>query len=287
MSSSSANSPQVTEYALGSVFWMKPYNDGLPGDGSPNGHPHVLVVGGRPDQPCTLVYGSTKDTEAAAEATRVTVREQKTGVNANGLTQTTHFYPGVLTNRLYRQLPARAGRIGASLVKLRGQMRLALGIGKGCIGMEGHPSTSWRGRIIQLTPYAEKILKTKYAVVITEPRYSAARNYQVVIPIYAGTGRQPSESIISITEVPWLSLLGEGSELTSALIFIPFTCSIWDEKHLESDTGYVLTDELMTHIDTELCERFELPATDPKEEKQVRPSQAGKRAKRKKRQHRR
>jgi hypothetical protein len=213
----------------GVVFRLRPYS-GLPGDDSDTGHPHALVTPAEAGANSTLTYGSTKDTEAGAGAVRHTVNPRPNGRNPNGLTKVTHFYPGVLALRRYRQLPARAGYLGSKDLKgLRETLRLALGISEGCTGEENHLAGSWRGRIVRFTPDAESALATTHGVVVTAPRYSKAQSYQVIVPIYDGTGRAAVDPVVKVEDRDWLSRLGAG--VSSALLFVPSTVSV---RHKDS-----------------------------------------------------
>lgn len=254
-----ANSNSATVYDPGVVFWLPPYS-GLPGDTSENGHPHALVVRAPPGGSGTLAYGSTQATEAGGGAERHSVNPRPSR-NPNGLSKLTHFYPGVLALREYAELPKRAGYLGKDLEGLREKLRLALGIGEGCTGQNGHTASSWRGRIVTLTAEAQGVLGTPVALIVTAPRYSKARSYQVVVPIYDGTGRAAQESVVMITEGEWLLRLGDS--VTSALLVVPSTVSVWHKRHIvEDDVPMALDAPTMRHVDRSLCNFFELAPAD-------------------------
>lgn len=249
-----------SEYAFpydpGVVFWLPPYG-GLPGDASKNGHPHALAIRAEPDGFGILVYGSTQDTEAGGGAERHSVKPRPHGRSPNGLPRLTHFYPGVLALREYADLPERAGYLGSDLAGLRGKLRSALGIGEGCAGKEGHLPGSWRGRIVELSPEAQAVLGTHLAVVVTAARYSRARSYQVVVPIYDGTGRSASAPVVSVMGERWLSRVGD--EVSSALLVVPSTVSVWHERHIvDRGSPVVVEGEVMELLDRNLCTFFEL-----------------------------
>lgn len=251
-----ASSDSDTAYDPGVVFWLPPYS-GLPGDDSENGHPHALVVRAEPGGFGILAYGSTQDTEAGGGAERHSVNPRPRGRNPNGLSRLTHFYPGVLALREYDVLPERGGFLGKDLAGLRGKLRLALGIGEGCAGQNGHPAGSWRGRVVTLSREAQEVLGTPLAAVVTAGRYSKAKAYQVVVPIYDGTGRVAQEPVIEVAEGQWLARLGDN--VSSALLVVPSTVSVWHKRHLVDEApATLLDDKTMKRVDRSLCSFFGL-----------------------------
>jgi hypothetical protein len=240
----------------GVVFWLPPYS-GLPGDPTENGHPHALVIPAEPEQFCSLAYGSTKEAEHRAGAVHHPVKPRPIGRSPNGLTQLTYFYPGVLALREYGDLPERSGYLGSDLGGLRKALRRALGISQGCTGGAGHLAGSWRGRIVKLKASARAVLGTDLAVIVTAAKYSRAQAYQVVVPIYDGTGRAVVEPVVEVAEAPWLTRLGkEGSR---ALLFVPTTVSVWHRDHIAAESrSTVLDGEVMTALDRNLCKWFSL-----------------------------
>ncbi|HLM66329.1 MAG TPA: hypothetical protein VK358_02325, partial [Longimicrobium sp.] len=157
----------------------------------------------------------------------------------------------------YTDLPKRAGYLGSDLGGLRGKLRSALGIDEGCTGEEGHLPGSWRGRIVGLSPEAQRVLGTPLAVVVTAARYSRAKAYQVVVPIYDGTGRTAAAPVVSATEGRWLPRLGD--KVSTALFVVPSTVSVWHKRHIIDDGWAMVVDgEIMKLLDQNLCRFFEL-----------------------------
>src|SRR5215218_4637849 len=120
----------------------------------------------------TLVYGSTRETEKWAGAEYVDVAPVAAGVNANGLVETTLFYPGVLIQIAHPELPSHIGHLGKSLPVFRAAPRRALGIGTGTCLHPQAPAGSRRGRIVRLRPGLAEDFYTPFAVILTEHRYS-------------------------------------------------------------------------------------------------------------------
>jgi hypothetical protein len=240
------------------LFYMPPYDSALPGD--PVGHPHVVAVDAVPASTCTLIYGSTKEAERAAGAQFHRVRPRKYGVGANGLGRVTFIYPGVICRRDYDEIPAepRHGWLGAEMNAIRTKLNLALGIGKGCVGEPGHSPRSLRGSIVELTRFAARVAGTRVAVLVTEPRYSHEKNYQVIVPVVDAPAGPAVPPVFEIPEVPWFK---PSSDEHRAYLLVPATVSVRHEDHIKRVTGHVIEKAIMDDLDNALCSFFGLRET--------------------------
>ena len=248
----------------GGLFWLPPYRDLLPGDDTQNGHPYVLLTEAFPGGQCTLAYGTTKGADIANHAHCAAVEPRTSGVNRNGLRETTYFVPSIVTRQLSDRLPARDAVLAKDMPAIRDALYWSLGISWGCTGQAGHPAGSWRGRIVRLTPEAARIAGTGFALVVTDPPYSKAKLYQVVVPIVDGTGRQASGPVVAVTGEPWISDLFPHA--SSALLIVPATVSVRHSgnKHIAAAHGATITAAHMGAVDASLCAFFGLSAPDGK-----------------------
>lgn len=219
--------------------------------------PFVLATPCGPEVVGTLIYGSTRDTQARFGAARIQVSPIRTGVNRNGLAARTFFYPGILFRETYEALPENAGFLGRDLPALREVLREALGIGRGSCLRTDAPEGSRRGRIVELNAGTAAHLRTRFAVLLTHPEYSRARNYHLILPIRRGDGFTASKTVLRVGPRDWFALFSRPTH--SVLLPIPAVQSVWYADRIARETGYVLDEESLAMIDRALCGFFSLP----------------------------
>jgi hypothetical protein len=243
------------EFPPGQVFWLPPGATWLNQDKS---RPFALATACSPARRGTLVYGSTQDTARKAGAASIEVAPNRNGLNRNGLWATTRFYPGVLLRTSFVQLPDEAGRLGKSLDDLRAALRIAFGIGQGSCARPGAPARSRRGRIVELQPALAGDLRTRFAVLLTEPWYSRAKHYQIILPVYSGEGRRTNDDwVLGVSSRSWLAVFPERTR--TALLPIQVTQSVWYADDIARETEHVLDEDTLAEIDQRLCAYFSLP----------------------------
>lgn len=187
----------------------------------------------------------------------VRIAPQASGLNRNGLRSNTWFYPGILLREECDGLPDPAGWLGRDLDGLRAALRTSLGIGCGSCLHRDAPAGSRRGRIVEVQPNAASYLGTRYSVVLTEPAYSRARNYDVILPIRPGDGYVGSEGVVRIGSREWLAVFAQPPQ--SVLLPIPVVQSLWYASSILHDTQFVMDDDSLAEIDRALCGYFSLP----------------------------
>jgi hypothetical protein len=209
----------------------------------------------------TLVYGSTRSTEQAAGAAAVQVAPVQDGLHRNGLRARTWFYPSTLLPIPHQDLPPQSGFIGRSLAELRTALRVALGIGTGsCLGRNA-PKDSCRGRVVLLSLALAKEIDASAAIVLTEPRYSAERHYQIIVPIFAGPSEAVARHDLLVVGCDWLNVLP--TPVDHVLLALPATHSVWHDDDIARETEYVVDDETLREIDRRLCDYFSLAPPGP------------------------
>lgn len=245
----------LDEFRPGHLFWMPPGATWLNRD---KPRPFALVTQSNPDALATLVYGSTQATAKASGAVCIEVAPVREGLNRNGLRTRTFFYPGTLLNQEHDDLSPPSGYLGRSLTALRSALRTALGIGRGsCVGRTA-PRGSCRGRIVVLSAAASLQIRTAMAVVLTEPDYSRAKNYQIILPIFSGLGEQVGEHDLLVGTGEWLNAFSH--PVKAALLPIPITQSVWHTHAIARETEYVMDEDSLAQIDRALCDYFSLSA---------------------------
>jgi hypothetical protein len=245
---------RLTEFRPGHIFWMRRGATWLNLD---KPRPMVLATRCTPGTLGTLVYGSTRETEARFGATATTIRPAPEGVSRNGLTEATDFYPGILVRDRYERLPSHAGFVGRSLDELKRGLRQALGIGQGCCSNAGAPPGSCRGRIVLMEGSLARDMRTPYAVLVTEPRYSAARRYQLILPLIGDSHHAPAPGVLRLSSRRWMTIFG--ADVNGVLVPIPILHSIWHARDIARETKFVVDDDSLAEIDRALCSFFSLP----------------------------
>jgi hypothetical protein len=244
-----------TSFKPGHLFWMPAGSTWLNRD---KPRPFALASPCAPHALGTLVYGSTQETEKMSGGACIQVQPASLGLHRNGLRSRTYFYPGTLLPIEHEDLPAHSGFLGRSLGELRAALVAALGIGRGtCLGPHAPPG-SCRGRIVVLDPALAREIRTAHAVVLTEPKYSAQRNYQIILPIFAAFGREAEAAHdLLVTSRDWCAALP--TTVSRILLSMPTAHSIWHSDDIAHETAHVVDDETLREIDRRLCESFSLP----------------------------
>ncbi|HEX2076444.1 MAG TPA: hypothetical protein VHG08_02010 [Longimicrobium sp.] len=223
-----------TAYRAGHLFWMPAGSTWLNRD---KPRPFALATSFSGDALGTLVYGSTQETEKSSGAVFMEVAPALRGLNRNGLTRRTYFYPGMLLPILHERLPAYSGFLGKSLPELRAALRVALGIGRGsCLGPDA-PADSCRGRIVAVRSALARDIHATFAVVLTEPGYSAQRNYQIILPVYTRFARKAGTHDLLVSASEWPTIVSAGTD--RILLPVPLTQSIWHDDDIARETDGV------------------------------------------------
>jgi hypothetical protein len=173
----------------------------------------------------------------------------------------TWFYPSTLLPIPHEDLPPQSGFIGRSLAELRTALRVALGIGSGsCLGRNAAKG-SCRGRVVLLSATLAKEIDATAAIVLTEPRYSAERKYQIIVPAFAGRSEAVARHDLLVTGCDWPDVLPTPAD--HVLLALPATHSVWHDDDIARETEYVLYDDTLREIDRRLCDYFSLTPPDP------------------------
>jgi hypothetical protein len=240
-------------YRAGHLFWMPAGSTWLNWD---KPRPFALATASTRGGMGTLVYGSTQETEKSSGAVFVEVAPALRGVNRNSLGSRTYFYPGTLVPVIHERLPPCSGFLGKSLPELRTALRIALGIGRGsCLGPNA-PADSCRGRVVAVRSALARDIHARFAVVLTEPAYSAQRNYQIILPIYTEITRKPDRYDLLVAAIEWPGVVSGGMD--HVLLPVPLAQSVWHDDDIARETEYVVDDDTLAEIDRRLCAYFSL-----------------------------
>lgn len=125
-----------------------------------------------------------------------------------------------------------------------------------CLGHDAPPG-SCRGRIVILDPGLAQEIDASTAIVLTEPRYSAVRNYQIILPLFTVSAGAVDNHDLVLPSRGWADVL-PGRE-NYVLAAIPATHSVWHADDIAQETEYVVDDHTLAEIDRRLSEYFSLP----------------------------
>lgn len=213
--------------------------------------------------------GSSQQTEAEEGAWWHTVAPGNAAGTENGLTSNpTYFYPGVLLQVARGEnVDQKAWHIASQPYdKLLAGLRFALGIGAlpAKVTTRSKAIDHWRGRIVPLRKATAEMTRAKVGVIITEPKYSITRCYQLILPLLDGSqivaDRMPAHSVV-LSSPAWAGLVDANA--TSVLTAPQLLVSLRHNKHVDElslDVTAIATAAELSAIDEALVSWFKLPA---------------------------
>lgn len=161
----------------GEVFYLPSEAVASPAKGD---RPHLLLSRvSRETEVVTFAYASTRDTDAVRGAEHVRVAPSR----GTSLAYPTYIYPSRLVSYPLSAVGPSAGRIVRELPAIRASLWRALGIGEGVTAEGNVLGSNRRGRLVALAPELAAEWDVRYAVVMTEPRYSRTGYQQTVVPV--------------------------------------------------------------------------------------------------------
>ncbi|HEX2209758.1 MAG TPA: hypothetical protein VHG93_18905 [Longimicrobium sp.] len=123
-----------------------------------------------------------------------------------------------------------------------------------------HQEARARGRLVILHPAPAEDIGATVGIVLTEPRYSAARNYQIIPPVFTSYGPQIADHDLLVSGRGWLDVFP--AAVDQVLPAVPTTHSVWHHDDIPRETEYVVDDDTLAEIDRRLCDCFSLPPGD-------------------------
>jgi hypothetical protein len=236
----------------GEVWFLSPQaHEG--GDDKPRRH--VLLTSCQEEESGVLAYASTKPTEAIFGAAFLAV-EPAISPRA-GFSRPTRIYPARLVLAASEDLLRMTGRLDLELPQLRSVLRHALGIGTGTVPSDGRSEqSSWRGKVVRLTSAAQGAIGYKFALVLTEHRYSSHRRYQLVVPVGNRAEMETLDDDLVATGQDWLRVLD--MESTGAILAVAEVQSLFHRDEIEGWTGAVIDDQTLNELEAALERLFEL-----------------------------
>lgn len=244
----------------GEVWFLPPEAED---EGDPKWRRHVLLTAcdESRDEGAVLAYASSKATEAGYGAAHLFFDPDTTAYGRSGragFDQATYVYPVRLVAADPADLRRLTGRLIDEMAELRARLHDALGLGTGTTGAGDAARGSWRGRIVRLDAGYAARTGFDLALVVTDPRYSTRRRYQVIVPLVTGVEPEPGE--VPVRDRPWLARIAEG--LGFGVLVVPFVHSVFHGTRIAADTAIAVDRATMMAVDDALRVLFGLPSTD-------------------------
>ncbi|HSU13106.1 hypothetical protein [Longimicrobium sp.] len=182
----------------------------------------------------------------------------RTRYGAAGLTgfnRPTFVYPCRLISAVSEDMDRMVGRLIDEMAEVRSALADALGLRTGTCDGSGAAAGSWRGRVVRVTDGVAEEAGFLYGVVVTEPRYSRRRRYQLLIPLLNEDEFEHDALDVRVAD-PAVALLG--AEWTTALIATRLIQTAFHKHEINAWTELVVSETIMTEIDDALRSLFAL-----------------------------
>lgn len=239
--------------------WLLPPDARQGGD--PKARRHVLLTRCMGDgaEIVILAYASTRGTEAAHGAANVLLDPSSTRYGRSGRTgfeRPTYIYPSRLVPVGASSLTELKGRIIDEMAEIRARLRQALGIraesaGGGDVGLE-----SWRGRVVEFSDGFARELECRFGLIVTDPVYSSARRYQVIIPILDPEEFEAGERDLVAMGQPWMKSIDPALE--SVWLAVDLVQSVFHPFEIARWTGATVDEQTLAELDRHLLALFSL-----------------------------
>lgn len=237
----------------GQVYVLPPARDD---EGDSKSRPHVVLRDCEDSaNSITLAYASTQPTEAHHGAQNVLVNPAATSYSRSGFRHPTYVYPARLIAIDPDDLGEPEGRVIDEMPPIRMALRKALGLGTGTSVGNGPAAGSWRGRLaVMHEPLAEE-LGTHFGVILTEPAYSIAERYQIVVPILSGEDFEIGEYDVPVGSETTKWLVQVGGKYAASFLWVDAVFSIFQAREMSSYTKLCLDEETLRNLEQSM-ERF-------------------------------
>lgn len=246
-------SPNSAMTGAGDVFYLRreahePMSKGR--------RPHLLL---HPwvhrDDPLTLAYGSTRDSDARRGAEHVLLDPSAGASHGTGLSRPTYLYTSRLVSAGAEELGQLRGRIVDQMPAIRRSLSRALGLGTGVTREMNVWGSNRRGRLIETTRDVLEEWGINHALVVTEPNYSREGYQQTIVPLL-DESFETSELDVGIVDHAWLGLLAE--RYGAGFLAVPMISTLYLPDHIERFLDIVAPAEVMEEVEHRLISHLDL-----------------------------
>lgn len=199
-------------------------------------------------------YASTASIEAAFGGASVLIDPHASTYRYTGFSAPTYVTPCRLVLAASEDMHRMAGRIIDEMPAIRGELRQALGIGTGT-ARRGVAAGSWRGRVAELGEALAEESGFSLGVIVTEPAYSLARRYQLVVPILDAEEYDVQPNDVVMAGQQWITDLVDSGEVIFAVRLIQ---AAFHPTELKRVLATVVDDATIAEIDRTVVAMFGL-----------------------------
>lgn len=241
----------------GEVWFLPP--DAREG-GDPKSRRHVLLT------TCTdasdvaiFAYASTQGTEAAFGAANVLLDPFATSYGSSGRTgfdRPTYIYPSRLVSVAPADLVRFKGRIIDEMAAVRSRLHEALGIRTGTAAGRGAAAGSWRGHVVRFSDAFAREMGCDHGVVVTEPGYSRAQRYQIVVPLLNPEEFETHDTDLVVAGASWVSQVD--ADLRAAWLAVDMIQTVFHPTEIVRGSGVTVDEGTMAELDACLLDLFGL-----------------------------
>jgi len=201
----------------GEVWYLPPESRE---EGDRKGRRHLLLTACRDHADIgVLSYASTSAIEAAFGGGSFLLDPHAGAYRHTGFDRPTCITPCRLVSALSHDMVRMTGRVIDQMPHIRRVLHHALGLGTGTAD-SGRAFGSFRGRVAVLSDSLAREMDCRFAVIITEPGYSLAERYQLILPILSDEEYESEDGDVLVGHADWLDQvrLGAGAILPTRLI---------------------------------------------------------------------
>ena len=238
----------------GDVFYLR-REAGEPRTKGPR--PHLLLHPRTPrqDDPLTLAFGSTKNTDAQYGAEHVLVDPLASTRPGTGLSRPTYVYTSRLVSAGVGELGPVRGRIVDEMPAIRQSLVRALGLGTGVTREMNAWGSNRRGRLVETTRAVVEEWGIDHALVVTEPHYSREGYQQTVVPLLDDSF-EASELDVVLDDRAWLGFLAE--RYGAGSLAVPMVSTLFLPDHIARFLNIVAPAEVMSEVERGLVAHLRL-----------------------------
>lgn len=162
-----------------------------------------------------------------------------------GFSALTYVAPCRLVVAVSEDMGRLAGRLSRDMAPLRLALHRALGIGRG--------PQSLRGRIVELAEELSAKAGFRMGVIVTEPVYSLARRFQLIVPWLDAAEYLPKPGDVIVSGAAWLD------QRKSGILAVDLVQTAYHPTEIARTLRRVVDEETISRIDQALVQMFGLP----------------------------
>lgn len=236
----------------GEVWYLPPE---ARSEGDPKGRRHVLLTAcADTDDFGVFAYASTSAIEAAFGGASFLLDPYARAYHHTGFVRPTYITPCRLVTAPSEDMVRMTGRIIDEMADIRRVLHHALGVGTGTAA-SGSALGSFRGLVAELSEPLAREMDCRFALIVTEPGYSLARRYQLIVPLLDGRDYEQETGDVLVGGVSWLNAV---QGMPEAIIPVKLIQSAFHPSDLARVLPVCVDQGTISEIDHALLQLFGL-----------------------------